>query len=37
MKKIRSVVTRRFTLKPANEELENLKAGKIMGRAVFSP
>jgi hypothetical protein len=31
MGKIRSVVTRRFTLKQANEALENLKAGKIIG------
>jgi alcohol dehydrogenase, propanol-preferring len=37
MGKIRSVVTRRFTLEQASEGLENLKAGKIIGRAVFSP
>jgi hypothetical protein len=30
MGKIRSVVTRRFTLEQANEELKNLKAGKII-------
>jgi hypothetical protein len=30
MGKIRSVVTRRFTLALANEALENLKAGKII-------
>lgn len=28
--KIRSVVTRRFTLEQANEVLENFKAGKII-------
>jgi hypothetical protein len=30
MGRIRSVVTRRFTLEQANEALENLKAGKII-------
>ena len=30
MGKIRSVVTRRFTLELASEALENLKAGKII-------
>jgi hypothetical protein len=30
MRRIRSVVNRRFTLEQANEVLENLKAGKII-------
>lgn len=37
MGKIRSVVSKRFTLDQANEALEELKAGKVIGRAVLNP
>lgn len=37
MGKIRSVVSRRFKLDQANDALEDLKAGKIVGRAVLNP
>ncbi len=35
--KIRSVVSKRFALDQVNEALENLRAGKIVGRAVLNP
>jgi alcohol dehydrogenase, propanol-preferring len=35
--KIQSVVSRKFTLDEANTALEELKAGKIIGRAVINP
>ena len=35
--KIQSVVSRKFNLDEANEALEELKAGKIIGRAVLNP
>lgn len=37
MGKIRSVVSKRFKLDQANEALEELKAGKVIGRAVLNP
>ncbi|HEX2014948.1 MAG TPA: alcohol dehydrogenase [Nitrososphaera sp.] len=37
MNKIQSVVSRKFTLDQANGALEELKAGKIIGRAVINP
>ena len=37
MKKIQSVVSRRFKLEDANDALEELKSGKIIGRAVINP
>lgn len=37
MDKIRSVVSRKFTLNEANGALEELKAGRIIGRAVINP
>jgi propanol-preferring alcohol dehydrogenase len=37
MNKIQSVVSRKFTLEQANGALEELKAGKIIGRAVINP
>ena len=37
MGKIHSVAFKRFTLDKVNEALENLKAGKIIGRAVLNP
>lgn len=37
MKKIQSVVSRRFTLEEANGALEELKSGRIIGRAVINP
>lgn len=37
MNKIRSVVSRKFGLDDANAALEELKAGKIIGRAVINP
>ena len=35
--KIQSLVSRRFKLEEANEALEELKGGKIIGRAVINP
>jgi alcohol dehydrogenase, propanol-preferring len=35
--KIQSVVSRKFTLEQANDALEELKSGKIIGRAVINP
>jgi len=35
--KIQSVVSRKFTLDQANSALDELKAGKIIGRAVINP
>ncbi|HYY65864.1 MAG TPA: zinc-binding dehydrogenase [Nitrososphaeraceae archaeon] len=35
--KIRSVISRKFKLEQANEALEELKTGKIIGRAVLNP
>jgi len=35
--KIQSVVSRKFTLDQANHALEELKSGKIIGRAVINP
>jgi alcohol dehydrogenase, propanol-preferring len=35
--KIQSVVSRKFTLAQANSALEELKSGKIIGRAVINP
>jgi alcohol dehydrogenase, propanol-preferring len=37
MNKIQSLVSRKFTLDQANTALEELKAGKIIGRAVINP
>ncbi|MEW6603303.1 MAG: alcohol dehydrogenase [Thermoproteota archaeon] len=37
MNKVQSVVSRKFTLDQANHALEELKAGKIIGRAVINP
>lgn len=37
MGKIQSVVSKKFRLDEANEALEELKAGKIIGRAVLNP
>ena len=37
MNKIQSVVSRKFTLDQANNALEELKGGKIIGRAVINP
>ncbi len=37
MNKIQSVVSRKFTLDQANHALEELKAGRIIGRAVINP
>jgi alcohol dehydrogenase, propanol-preferring len=37
MNKVQSLVSRRFTLDQANNALEELKAGKIIGRAVINP
>lgn len=37
MNKIKSVVSRKFSLEEANGALEELKAGKIIGRAVINP
>jgi alcohol dehydrogenase, propanol-preferring len=37
MGKINSVVSKRFTLDRVNEALDNLKAGKIISRAVLNP
>jgi len=37
MNKIQSVVSRKFTLDQANGALEELKSGKIIGRAVINP
>jgi propanol-preferring alcohol dehydrogenase len=37
MNKIQSVVSRKFTLEQANGALEELKSGKIIGRAVINP
>jgi alcohol dehydrogenase, propanol-preferring len=37
MNKVRSVVSRKFTLDQANNALDELKAGKIIGRAVINP
>ncbi len=37
MNKVQSVVSRKFTLDQANSALEELKAGKIIGRAVINP
>jgi propanol-preferring alcohol dehydrogenase len=37
MNKIQSVVSRKFSLDEANTALEDLKAGKIIGRAVINP
>jgi propanol-preferring alcohol dehydrogenase len=37
MNKIQSIVSRKFTLDQANIALEELKAGKIIGRAVINP
>jgi propanol-preferring alcohol dehydrogenase len=37
MNKIQSVVSRRFELDQANNALEELKAGRIIGRAVINP
>ena len=37
MGKIQSVVSRKFTLDQANGALEELKSGKIIGRAVINP
>jgi propanol-preferring alcohol dehydrogenase len=37
MNKIQSVVSRKFTLDQANSALEELKSGKIIGRAVINP
>jgi propanol-preferring alcohol dehydrogenase len=37
MNKIQSVVSRKFTLDEANSALGELKAGKIIGRAVINP
>ena len=34
---VQSVVSRRFSLDQANEALEELKAGKVIGRAVINP
>ena len=35
--KIRSVVSRRYKLDEVNQALEELKGGKIIGRAVLNP
>ncbi|MDQ4074084.1 MAG: zinc-binding dehydrogenase, partial [Thermoproteota archaeon] len=35
--KIQSVVSKRYPLTQVNEALEDLKNGKIIGRAVFNP
>ena len=35
--KIQSVISKRFTLDQANQALEDLKTGKIIGRAVLNP
>jgi propanol-preferring alcohol dehydrogenase len=37
MNKIQSLVSRHFSLDQANNALEELKAGKIIGRAVINP
>jgi alcohol dehydrogenase, propanol-preferring len=37
MNKIQSLVSRKFTLDQANSALEELKSGKIIGRAVINP
>ncbi|HKX81258.1 MAG TPA: alcohol dehydrogenase [Nitrososphaera sp.] len=37
MNRIQSVVSRKFSLDDANTALEDLKAGKIIGRAVINP
>ncbi|HEX7031874.1 MAG TPA: alcohol dehydrogenase [Nitrososphaera sp.] len=37
MNKIQSVVSRKFTLDQANHALEELKTGRIIGRAVINP
>ena len=37
MNKIQSVVSKKFTLDQANSALEELKAGKIIGRSVINP
>jgi len=37
MNKIQSLVSRKYTLDQANNALEELKAGKIIGRAVINP
>jgi alcohol dehydrogenase, propanol-preferring len=37
MNKIQSLVSRKFTLDHANTALEELKAGKIIGRSVINP
>jgi propanol-preferring alcohol dehydrogenase len=37
MNKIQSLVSRKFTLDQANSSLEELKAGKIIGRSVINP
>jgi propanol-preferring alcohol dehydrogenase len=37
MNKIQSLVSRKFTLDQANSALEELRAGKIIGRAVINP
>ena len=37
MNKIQSVVSRKFSLDEVNGALEELKAGKIIGRAVINP
>lgn len=37
MNKVKSVVSRKFTLDQANNALEELKSGKIIGRAVINP
>ncbi|HKX81756.1 MAG TPA: zinc-binding dehydrogenase, partial [Nitrososphaera sp.] len=37
MNRIQSVVSRKFSLDDANSALEDLKAGKIIGRAVINP
>ena len=37
MSKIQSLVSKKFSLDEANIALEQLKAGKIIGRAVINP
>jgi propanol-preferring alcohol dehydrogenase len=37
MNKVQSVVSKKFTLDQANSALEELKAGKIIGRSVINP
>lgn len=34
---IKPIVTRKYSLDQANEALQELKAGKIIGRAIFNP